>query len=58
MGLKEALDNLKFDNRMSEINLKQGWVTPEELKKNKDSLPDSKDLIAPVVTENDSTTQH
>ncbi len=58
MGLKEALEQLKYDNRMSEINVKQGWVTPEELKKHKDQLPDSKDMIAPVVTENESNTQH
>lgn len=58
MGLKEALELLKYDTRMAEINEKQGWVTPEELKKHKDQLPDSKDMIAPVITENDSTTQH
>lgn len=44
MSLKNAIDNLKFDARMLDINLKNQTLTPEEIKKHLSQLPDSKDL--------------
>ena len=41
MSLDKAIQNLKFDVRMSEINAKNGSVSKEELKKHLDSIPDS-----------------
>ncbi|MCC7406248.1 MAG: hypothetical protein IT288_17780 [Bdellovibrionales bacterium] len=38
--LSKALAQLKFDSRMTEWNQNQGLVTPEEVKKHLDSLPD------------------
>jgi len=41
MSLDKALQNLKFDVRMSEINTKNGTLSKEDLKKHLDSIPDS-----------------
>jgi hypothetical protein len=40
MSLNKALENLKFDKRLIELNLKLGRITQEEVKKNDSSLPD------------------
>ncbi len=40
MSLKVALDKLKNDTRMIDINLKSGALTPDELKKTQDKMPD------------------
>lgn len=40
MSLNKALENLKFDKRLVDLNIKQGRVTKEELSKNKTELPD------------------
>lgn len=40
MSLNKALENLKFDKRLVELNLKLGRVTKEELKQNTQNLPD------------------
>jgi hypothetical protein len=41
MDLAKALENLKFDTRMKEWNMKQGLVTKEDLEKNVSGLKDS-----------------
>ncbi len=40
MSLNKALENLKFDKRLVDLNIKQGRVTKEEVAKNDTSLPD------------------
>ena len=40
MSLNKALENLKFDKRLVDLNVKQGRVTKEEVTKNDQSLPD------------------
>lgn len=40
MSLNKALENLKFDKRLVELNLKLGRVTKEEIKQNTQNLPD------------------
>lgn len=40
MSLNKALENLKFDKRLVDLNIKQGRVTKEEVDKNDTSLPD------------------
>lgn len=40
MSLAKALNSLKFDKRLTEINLKKGHVTKEEMDQHLQSLPD------------------
>ncbi len=40
MSLNKALEDLKFDKRLVELNLKLGRVTKEEIAKNTQNLPD------------------
>lgn len=40
MSLNKALENLKFDKRLVDLNIKSGLVTKEEITKNDASLPD------------------
>ncbi|MGZ3722262.1 MAG: hypothetical protein ACXVA9_04995 [Bdellovibrionales bacterium] len=41
MDLGKALDNLKYDTRMKDWNLKQGTLTKDEADKNIKGLKDS-----------------
>lgn len=41
MDLSKALENLKFDTRMKDWNVKQGVVTKDDLEKNVKNLKDS-----------------
>lgn len=40
MSLNKALENLKFDKRLVELNLKLGRVTQQELDQKSKDLPD------------------
>ena len=40
MNLGEALENLKFDNRMKDWNFAQGLLTQQELDEYNKNLPD------------------
>jgi len=40
MSLNKALENLKFDKRLTELNLKLGRVTQQELDQKSKDLPD------------------
>jgi hypothetical protein len=40
MSLDKAMKNLKYDSRLTEYNLNAGILTPEELKKHLEALPD------------------
>jgi hypothetical protein len=40
MSLKESIDGLKYDARMTDINLKSSALTPAELQKHLEKLPD------------------
>ena len=40
MSLDKAMKNLKYDSRLTEYNLNSGILSPEELKKYLESLPD------------------
>lgn len=57
MSLDKAMKNLKFDKRMAEINLNNGQLTQEELKKHLEGLQDlaaQVDMIS--LTDDDSDT--
>ena len=41
MDLSKALENLKYDTRMKDWNLKQGALTKDEVDKNLKALKDS-----------------
>ena len=43
MSLNKALENLKFDKRLTDLNMKQGRLTKEENEKFQNSLPDLQD---------------
>ncbi len=53
MSLKNAIDKLKYDSRMSEINLKSQIVTHQDLKKNLEKLPDVAANSAPLDLDSD-----
>lgn len=40
MSLNKAIENLKFDKRLVELNLKLGRVTQQELDQKSKDLPD------------------
>lgn len=40
VGLRQCIDNLKHDARMTDINLKASILTQADIKKHLDSLPD------------------
>jgi len=40
MSLDKALEDLKFDKRLTELNLRLGRITQEEVQKNLESLED------------------
>lgn len=40
MSLNKALEDLKFDKRLTELNLRLGRITKEEVEKNVASLED------------------
>ncbi len=40
MSLNKAIENLKFDKRLNELNLKLGRVTQQELDQKSKELPD------------------
>ncbi len=40
MSLNKALENLKFDKRLVELNTKQGRLTKEEIEQFNKNLPD------------------
>jgi hypothetical protein len=40
MSLNKAIENLKFDKRLVELNLKLGRVTQQELDQKSKELPD------------------
>ena len=40
MSLNKALQDLKFDKRLLDLNLKQGRITKEEFEQYQKSLPD------------------
>lgn len=53
-SLDKAMKELKFDKRLTELNLRNGTLTKEELKKHIDELPDlgnKVDLVS--LTDND-----
>lgn len=51
MDLTKALENLKFDTRMKDWMQKHGHATKDDLAKNLNSLPDSKDQCEEVTLE-------
>lgn len=51
MDLAKALENLKFDTRMKDWNIKQGIVTKDELEKNVGGLKDSANDCEEVTLE-------
>lgn len=58
MSLYKALKDLKFDKRLIEKNLTQGTITPEDVKKYLESLPDCSKNIDIISFETVSELTH
>lgn len=43
MSLDKSLQAMKFDTRLTDLNLRSGTVTKEEIKKHMEQLPDLSD---------------
>lgn len=54
MSLFRAMQNLKFDARMTEMNITTGQLTKEELQQYLDKLPDMAHNIEMISMEKDS----
>jgi hypothetical protein len=55
VSLKIAIDNLKYDSRMIDINFKSQSLSTDELKKHLDKLPDLATASVPVELNGDDT---
>lgn len=53
MNLGKALENLKYDNRMTDWNLSQGIITEKEVKDFEASLQDLSEKCKPLDLEGD-----
>lgn len=58
MSLAKAVNNLKFDKRLTEWCVNNGQMTKEELKKYLESLPDLATQVDLVHMEEDSSDTH
>ncbi len=52
MSLYKAMQNLKYDSRLTEFNLATGQITSEDWKKHLDKLPDMAHNIEALSMEN------
>lgn len=57
MSLAKAMQNLKYDKRLTERNLTTGQVSNEEWKKHLEQLPDMSHNIETLTMENDESDQ-
>ena len=55
MSLNKALEDLKFDKRLVELNLKQGRLTKEQLEQYQNALPDLKEACENLDIEKEET---
>ncbi len=53
MSFEKAMNKMKFDIRLLEYNLSQGFITKEDYNKFLAQLEDSANLVAPPTTEAD-----
>ncbi len=51
MGLNKHVQNMAFDVRLLDWNLKYGVISNQEIKKHKDNLPDDKEKIVAIRIE-------
>lgn len=51
MDLSKALENMKFDVRMKDWNMKQGLIKKEDIETSQKSLPDASAQCEPVTLE-------
>lgn len=57
MSLNKALEELKFDKRLTELNLRLGRITQEEVEKNLSSLEDLESQVEKLDLESDKKTE-
>jgi hypothetical protein len=53
MSFEKAMNKMKFDIRLLEYNLSQGFITKEDYNKFLSQLEDSASLVAPPSGDND-----
>ncbi len=52
MSLNKALEDLKFDKRLTELNVRLGRITEEDIKKNDSQLEDLSAQVETIDIEN------
>lgn len=55
MSFEKAMNKMKFDIRLLEYNLSQGFITKEDYNKFLSQLDDSAHLVAPPTTDLNTT---
>lgn len=55
MSLNKALEDLKFDNRLTELNIRLGRITQEEVDKKLAALEDLESMVEKLDIESEKT---
>jgi len=55
MSLNKALEDLKFDNRLTELNIRLGRITQEEVDKRDAALEDLSSQVEQLDLESEKT---
>lgn len=58
MSLNKALEDLKFDKRLTELNLRLGRITQEEVEKQLSSLEDLQAQVEQLDLDSDKKTEN
>lgn len=54
MSFEKAMNKMKFDIRLLEYNMSQGYITKEQYNKYLSELEDCADLVAPTATDSEA----
>lgn len=57
MSLNKALEDLKFDNRLTELNLRLGRITQEEVDKKMAALEDLESMVEKLDLESENKSE-
>jgi hypothetical protein len=58
MSLNKALEDLKFDKRLTELNLRLGRITQDEIEKQNNSLEDLQSQVEQLDLESENKTEN
>lgn len=57
MSLNKALEDLKFDKRLTELNLRLGRITQEEVDKKMSALEDLESMVEKLDLESENKSE-